>query len=1804
MSWISRDLTIVIAHSLESDIYLTEESPSSTSLNSSLAERQFSWLLSALEDCRPAQERRIVVRYNPGDIIQGYSSGNSARERSTALLELLQEHRDGSGPIIFVGHGLGGTIIKHAIAAAARDMIKYRGIYLSTRLFLFLNCLHRATTQCEIVNRVARWLSPVVDPSSPTLLCSIEALASFVTEANEVFRETKITEFARAMSIYSADGNDSLAQITYSLGTVREKVVCIAGEKGDEKAEASIKDAAGTAATSLTHPATNTWLQVMHYLAPSAKPVMSPPHSNKNTISRILESDIYRNFRDSDPRLPLALSIHGSSASDVARSFCQAFEKEPMHGRRIALYFTFDRHDGRRNSALPMVNSFNAQILMASDTQWGKVNRGFDGRFDKRAPFRSWCLYDAMHVFACLTERKEILCVLNNVDQCEPESREQFLQYVRKTIMLTEDSFKLLLTAEDLLDVFRSWDWGSLDAGPDLKDATNDNDVPLENPEGSDGAESSTTTPPNEATPDLHNSDASSDALRHAISLLTAHMDPLHASNTELTEFFTEISDTRFRDMILARATEATSPLAAQKLLSLRLRKPITPQSFFRNLVDMIPESDRPLAQQVMAWVLCAFRPLSVQELAMVVAWLQRREFLGETSREKDYSLRLLSSVASLLWGFLAVEDNEVRISHPAVRELFLNGKGDEWFSVRERDHGRIVRLCLELLQLENFRQWEEENYGFEWKFEPESAPNFRSMYEDRSTLHRYIITYWQEHYRRSSITDRPRSEVKHFFDEENRPFWRSWAVAKIAMSNPLSLAERPEQSFNLALPFLAALGDADLLNDWLDSTATEPSSVDVSMALVQGAYVGSKEIVERILVLKDNESWKSGAALRDALIVAASYGHFEILLHLINTAPDGYAWPPSVLVRVSELGLKEAVQALLARKCPLNATTAVSPMTPLSRAALNGHTDICSLFLASRVKDSPDTASEPWADTSTIIDKDAIKLALKMTVNSPCGARVLKTLEQHGVDVLEKELNDYDALGKACLLGHFEVVEAFLDIARTTATIPAGIDDCLKRPVLSGRAKTAACLLDFIKEKKDKERAQEIMNEHLVAAVTNDREALVRVLLERGAEATGLLIEACSHKPVNMAIVKLLVKHGADIEAKNERATPLTKAAANGDLECVRYLVELGADVNVRGPQDTTPLMFAARGGYLSCVRCLLEHDAELNSRDKFGESALFEAAAWNHFEVAEFLLDRGADAAGRGWLGRNVLQMCLSSPATMKKVLERHPEVNMKDSDGLAPIHLAARGKRAAAIPILAQFGAEVDMAGPDEYAGHAPLAMAVLNEDLATVQNLLEAGADVDRTAKAHGCSALHHATRAEIIATLLQYGPHVDIADNDGKTALHHLTSTTPPDLAAIKTLVKARATVNVQDKNGCTPLFNIVLIASDGSSSTGHDLVVDYLLSKNADPNIPTLLNASPLREACKQGSLPLAKQLHAAGAKVDVGTGGLYGSPLQDVCLGVDVDRDAIEMIRFLVDEAKADVNYVCGRYGTALGAACMRGSPDVLNVLLDEYKADPRLPDWAGRLPLHLAASTQLSGFQQLAGLGCDDDAGVVDKTGRTVLHWAAQSGNVGMVELALSQTGGEVDEVDGDGWTALCWAARGPTLNPVGLQQQTESPNDWKTAASRQTDVIKLLLGRGAKKSVKVRAHEGEEQWTPRAIAAFHGLPATVVELLTEEPDKEATEDMKSHSSLQRGFRHSGVVCACCQSFVTGTRYSCKTCDGFDFCFKCYGHREDLAKDSEIPSHDFEAIGPAVDDSLSSDRDSSVTSVSSDYDSSESDF
>jgi ankyrin repeat protein len=64
--------------------------------------------------------------------------------------------------------------------------------------------------------------------------------------------------------------------------------------------------------------------------------------------------------------------------------------------------------------------------------------------------------------------------------------------------------------------------------------------------------------------------------------------------------------------------------------------------------------------------------------------------------------------------------------------------------------------------------------------------------------------------------------------------------------------------------------------------------------------------------------------------------------------------------------------------------------------------------------------------------------------------------------------------------------------------------------------------------------------------------------------------------------------------------------AAGNGHTECVRVLLEAGADVNARYSNELTALMWASAYGHVATVRFLLTRGADATLRDNRGKTAM----------------------------------------------------------------------------------------------------------------------------------------------------------------------------------------------------------------------------------------------------------------------------------------------------------------------------------------------------------------------------------------------------------------------------------------------------------------------------------------------------------------------------------------------------------------------------------------------------------------------
>jgi ankyrin repeat domain-containing protein 17 len=88
--------------------------------------------------------------------------------------------------------------------------------------------------------------------------------------------------------------------------------------------------------------------------------------------------------------------------------------------------------------------------------------------------------------------------------------------------------------------------------------------------------------------------------------------------------------------------------------------------------------------------------------------------------------------------------------------------------------------------------------------------------------------------------------------------------------------------------------------------------------------------------------------------------------------------------------------------------------------------------------------------------------------------------------------------------------------------------------------------------------------------------------------------------------IVKLLLDHGANIEARSERTTPLMMACSEGHLSTIKLLLARGASVNAANTSGDTPLHLAGYFASKKCQQALIAHGANKRIKNKVGKKPL----------------------------------------------------------------------------------------------------------------------------------------------------------------------------------------------------------------------------------------------------------------------------------------------------------------------------------------------------------------------------------------------------------------------------------------------------------------------------------------------------------------------------------------------------------------------------------------------------------------------
>ena len=224
-----------------------------------------------------------------------------------------------------------------------------------------------------------------------------------------------------------------------------------------------------------------------------------------------------------------------------------------------------------------------------------------------------------------------------------------------------------------------------------------------------------------------------------------------------------------------------------------------------------------------------------------------------------------------------------------------------------------------------------------------------------------------------------------------------------------------------------------------------------------------------------------------------------------------------------------------------------------------------------------------------------------------------------------------------------------------------------------------------------------------------------------------------------------------------NSGLTPLHHAAAAGDVDRCRYLLEQGADANVPsgvlvrdGPLQcdwywdpgATALILAAEAGHADVVHVLLALGGDPTSHD---------ASRWGPLHASVL----GADAGLIGLLVEAGASLELSSTRRSYNDQLGWFFVN-------TPLHLAALRNDVASATALLSCGATLSPAWVDR---RTPLMYAAASSSTAVVELLCARGADphLREHRYAHGAfldmTPLHYAARnghADTVAVLIRYG----------------------------------------------------------------------------------------------------------------------------------------------------------------------------------------------------------------------------------------------------------------------------------------------------------------------------------------------------------------------------------------------------------------------------------------------------------------
>jgi len=643
---------------------------------------------------------------------------------------------------------------------------------------------------------------------------------------------------------------------------------------------------------------------------------------------------------------------------------------------------------------------------------------------------------------------------------------------------------------------------------------------------------------------------------------------------------------------------------------------PSTLTETYERLLKKIDEQKRKSTHNIFQFLTVSARPLSVQELAEVLAISSDEEPAGIP--KFDPSLRVLdaeSAVRSVCSCLIAIDDingeKQVRFSHFSVLDfLTSNQLGgvyptslSTYHVLPQLAHIFAAKVCLSVLLKLNCRI---------------ANDNVKVMFP----LATYAAQHWVDHVKSVDASSLVQLEggMNRLFDER-RPQFAAWIwVYDIDNpSGPHLIHNHPRTPEKSPLYYAALCG---LLNMVEYLAKSHPDDINSTghdgRTPLHAALRNGNSGVALALLEKGADANAQDNRGETPLQIASWRGDIEAMNSLLDHNAEMDAMNrdnETPLSLASSKGNLGAVRLLLDRRPDLAYQQVALRRTALHVATIHGHQPIVQLLL--------DRGADINAE-----DRDC-RTPLHLVADQGRDD-IASLLLQRGAKV---DVRDVSKLTPLHLASQFKVAEVLLGKdARVNANAKDGHPDPLRAPVECGTGVSARDVDGWTP---------------LHMASYYGYGDLAPFLVERGADVTvrtrdGFTPQDLASQGQHVHLIRFLEQ-----QDKGGLA-PMHQASQDGDVENTLFLLRCGADPNARDKDNMSPLHRASRSGHLEVVRTLLTHGAHANTRDESDWTPLHFASQEGHLEVVRLLLDHCEDKGA-------LLMMSEQGHALMRSLIDR---------------------------------------------------------------------------------------------------------------------------------------------------------------------------------------------------------------------------------------------------------------------------------------------------------------------------------------------------------------------------------------------------------------------------------------------------------------------------------------------------------------------------------------------------------------------